>query len=396
MRSWTMSECGKAFVIVPMLLRCWLKPSHVRKSYLAGVTQELSARVQVELAPVDAIVFAFGRLAKCNSLISAFELNKHDCSTFHDQILETRRWALLLINAATDPTGRSNKGKRPTNKRRKRLSADPALTTTCDDIKASGTALSGQPLDRLNEIGENADHNAKLSTLPNFHIGIYFQRLMEKYGVVWNTNVLFGEDKHRFFKKIVLCTNHQKPERQLLVKEAISHTIKAALEGAFAHTHADVTSQLYRLDRHCPSFFNKYVSPIEIEANVDADADADANVDTFDDVDKAIAAMAHHIKPDACGRLKMAYLRRAQLSSKLSEVHHDGFHELMRPAMDAYGLKASYWGKEPLYWYEQCSYTSAATHKRETVHIGGYIKLTSGELALVRQIYTHAFKYERV
>ena len=92
----------------------------------------------------------------------------------------------------------------------------------------------------------------------------------------------------------------------------------------------------------------------------------------------------------------MAYLSRAELSSKLSEVYHPGFHLLMLPAMDAYGLSISHQGKKPLYWYERCLFTSLATSKRETFHIGDYIKLTSGELALIQQIYTHAFKYEGI
>lgn len=79
-----MSECGKASVIVPMLFRCWLRANHVRKSYLTGVTQELSNREPMGLAPVDAIVFGFERLAKNNSLISAFKLSQEDRSTFHD------------------------------------------------------------------------------------------------------------------------------------------------------------------------------------------------------------------------------------------------------------------------------------------------------------------------
>lgn len=51
--------------------------------------------------------------------------------------------------------------------------------------------------------------------------------------------------------------------------------------------------------------------------------------------------------------------------------------------MEAHGLNASHWGKEPLFWYEGCSFTSLATSKRVAFHVGDYMKLTSGELVLI-------------
>ncbi|MCJ1463693.1 hypothetical protein MMC07_002302 [Pseudocyphellaria aurata] len=216
------------------------------------------------------------------------------------------------------------------------------------------------------------------------YIGIHFERLLEEYGVLWNTNVLFGEDKHRFFKETVFSTNHRKPERQLLMKEAINFTIKATLDGAFLHTDMKVTSQLYHVQKHCPNLLKGYVSYLK--------AEADENADTVEDTKGAV----HHVQPAVQGRLKKAYLRRVKLSSKLLEVCHPGFRDLIRPAMDAYGMNASHWGREPLYWYEGFSFTFATTSKRVAFHIGEYVKLTSGEFALIRQIYTHVFPYENV
>ena len=43
--------------------------------------------------------------------------------------------------------------------------------------------------------------NGEADKLPNFHIGMHFERVMQEYGVLWNVNVLFGEDKHRFLRK---------------------------------------------------------------------------------------------------------------------------------------------------------------------------------------------------
>ena len=162
------------------------------------------------------------------------------------------------------------------------------------------------------------------------------------------------------------------------------------LQGAFAHINMNITLQLNRIQRYYPNLFNQYLSCFEVEA------EANVNADTVKDIKEAIAATAHYLNLDAWDQLKRAYLCRTKLSSKFLEVCHPGFHLLMPLAMDAYGLKASHWGKKSLYWYEYCSFISAVTFKWEIFHIGNYIKLTSGELALIQQIYTHAFKFKRV
>ena len=282
----------------------------------------------------------------------------------------------------------TERSKQPSTKRRK-VFPDPASTLLGNDTEISGVGQSSQPLDCVDGLKEDADQKPNVSTLFNFHIGIHFERLMEEYGVIWNTNVLFGEDKHRFFKKTVLCTNHRRPERQLLFKEAINFTIKAVLNDAFLHTDTKITSQLRILQKSCPQLLKEDVSVVG--------ADVDDNTDTIEDISNgSIAATAHHLQPAVRGRLRMAYLRRANLPSKVSAIGYPGFSVLMRPAMDAYGLNVSSLGKEPLYWYEGCLFTSSATSRRITFHIGDCIRFTSGELVLIRQIYTHAFRYENV
>ena len=319
---WSMSECEKASVIVLMLFWCWLQRRHMRKSFLAGLTRELSSHNPKGLTPIDAIVYGFGQLAKSNSLISAFELSKKGRTTFHVQIINARQWVMLLITAG-ELAALKKLTKQPTKKRR----------VFGNNMETSGISASSGRLGGVDKPGEDKDHKAKIRTLPNFRIAVHFKRLMEEYGVIWNNNVLFREDKHRFFKKTVLCTNHQKPERQLLLKEAINHTIKTGLHGAFLHTNSKITLQLYHLEKHCPHFLKGYAIP---------KAGANDNKDSVEDKIGTVAATPHHIQPAVRGQLTATYLRSAKLSLKFSDVCHPGFVDLMRPAMTAYGVKASH------------------------------------------------------
>ena len=256
-----------------------------------------------------------------------------------------------------------------------------------NNTETFGISTSSGHLGGVDKPGEDEDYKAKIRTLPNFHIAVHFQRLMEEYSVIWNNNVLFGENKHCFFKKIVLCTNHRKSEQQLLLKEAINHTIKTGLHGAFLHTDSQITLQLYHLEKHYLHFLKGYTVP---------KASTDDNKDSVEDKIRTVAATPHHIQPAVRGQLTATYLRSAKLSLKLSDMCHPGFVYFMRPAMTAYGVKASHWGKKPLYWYERCLFTSLATSKRIAYHVGNYIKFTSGKIVLIQHMYTHAFRYETV
>ena len=69
----------------------------------------------------------------------------------------------------------------------------------------------------------------------NFHIDIHFNRLMSEYEVLWNVNVLFDENKHRFFKQIVLFINYRKSKRQLLFKKIVKFIVKILIFNAFDH-----------------------------------------------------------------------------------------------------------------------------------------------------------------
>jgi hypothetical protein len=69
--------------------------------------------------------------------------------------------------------------------------------------------------------------------LPNLHTALHYPALAEEYAMPANLNVLIGEDKHRFFKKVVYTTNHQHPGRDLLQKENIRQTLRLLLANSF-------------------------------------------------------------------------------------------------------------------------------------------------------------------
>ena len=69
--------------------------------------------------------------------------------------------------------------------------------------------------------------------------------------------MLFDENKHRFFKRIVLSINHRKVEKQLFFKKAIKFTIKTFIFDVFDNTHTSITAQFRRLHILCSELFRR-------------------------------------------------------------------------------------------------------------------------------------------
>lgn len=156
--------------------------------------------------------------------------------------------------------------KRKEKRKRKRKGKRKETQLTKSDNIPSATISQSRSIsgDSLSEDSQNPSSQSRITTsavnsndeanqptievekdtdkLLNFHIGIHFERINNEIGVVWNGNVLWGENKHRFFKQAVLAKNHQKPERQLLTKECLLSTVKALMNESFLCTSMKITA----------------------------------------------------------------------------------------------------------------------------------------------------------
>ncbi|KAN0085068.1 hypothetical protein V8E54_001535, partial [Elaphomyces granulatus] len=80
------------------------------------------------------------------------------------------------------------------------------------------------------------------SKKPNVHIGLHYELVKDEYGLPSHIHVLIGEEKHRWFKKIVYHTNHSNVERSLLNRENVQQTVRLLLAHACQHSDPELTS----------------------------------------------------------------------------------------------------------------------------------------------------------
>ena len=120
MLSWSMSKCGHASIIIPILLHCWLKEHHLCQFYKDEL-QVVFTKEQpfLQLFDVDWVVFCFGRLAKSNLIISSFHLSAKDCRVFGDHMICACHCFLKLMHAAGNLKTTTEKGEKKEVRTRK-------------------------------------------------------------------------------------------------------------------------------------------------------------------------------------------------------------------------------------------------------------------------------------
>jgi hypothetical protein len=204
MSSWSMSECAKISIIIFVLLRCWLRSFHIRKVFETDLLKEFSLNDRRNaLISMNIIVSCFVKLIKSNWAIFFYELFEINRLTFNEQILNAKINILKLMNA-------ENKKFTLRDKISDKSRDDDMF---CDDTIDVSILKTSRSFYFISKAKRNEIKN-HLSFLSNYHIKIHFQRTMKEYNVLWNINVLFDEDKHRFFKQIVLIINNKKSKKQ--------------------------------------------------------------------------------------------------------------------------------------------------------------------------------------
>jgi len=122
----------------------------------------------------------------------------------------------------------------------------PYLTRTCASVPADGPAdeivpsLAKDP--NVEAEKKRALQYTNDSKKPNVHIGLHYELVKDEYGLPSHIHVLIGEEKHRWFKKIVYHTNHSNVERSLLNRENVQQTVRLLLAHAFQHSDPELTS----------------------------------------------------------------------------------------------------------------------------------------------------------
>lgn len=189
-----MSECVRASMIFPLILRQWsLTRFHIIREYYKSI---ITIDKLKEANVAKYIIWTFDLIAKFNCFISNINISKQDKETFEIQVIDARKIFASLMNCFKASRKKSQKFKKlkTFKKRRRRSNVDFATST-----KVSEENQNQVDLNEATQIDSSivAMFEDKMIALSNVHATLHFKTMMKKYDASWNINALASERMHK-------------------------------------------------------------------------------------------------------------------------------------------------------------------------------------------------------
>ena len=391
-KSWNMSECDRASVIIFIMLRCWFRNYHVRLDFQIDLQIAFFNLFHEFRATENFIVHALIKFVKSNLLISIIHLSTEERKNFEKNVFDVRTWFSNLMKAKQHCRliKKSTRKNRTVSKliiisRRSFF----FMTSSIDSMsKHFNMYDSSSQINTILEsnvsIKSNENEAEKLS---NFHIAVHFQKMMKEYDIVWNENVLFEEDKHKFFKKIVTIINHRDSVMQVMYKNNLINIIKYVLKDFFFHTDLKLFFQLIRLRFQCfllTAFENSFKMSLDFEFAIQNEK----NVLWF--------ASFTHLKSCVRNRLKTSYVQRRKFFMKITIQTSSLFLFMMRAAFESYDMRELMLKNKFLYWYEKFFFTDQVSNNWYTFYVKNAVQIETDEFVCLQHIFTHCLSMKEI
>ncbi|RYC58953.1 hypothetical protein CHU98_g7247 [Xylaria longipes] len=363
--SYDMSAHAQWSIIIPVLLRQWLKREHIKPGFF-----EQAEFFVIGTPVIDLVVTAFTKIVKSNVVLMGREISTEQRDNMA-KIIQTARYAfnqLAMIAAAS--VGRSQAGSRVGTPARG-VSATPGPA-------GPSTGVLGGESGVVVEAGRGLASQFTNDTLrPNVHIGMHYPIIANEYSLPVNVNTFTGENLHRWFKDRVFGSNYSNIEHVLLMKMNFQETLRLVLRGAFAYDDPELTAEMAELYQKCPSLFARVLSRAD-QMDIQDDSDYELDVSMSGDNMHANATVINRLP----GRELAKYRHDVNNGQLLplrsnSKVVHGIFRTHLRSAYYFdYGKGADYpsiFENKTIEWSRKFGFTHRESGDRFVFGCGQYV-----------------------
>ncbi|KAM7201547.1 hypothetical protein V8F20_004775 [Naviculisporaceae sp. PSN 640] len=290
--------------------------------------------------------------------------------------------------------------------------------TTGEDGETTDNASESTGTQTSRKLPRTADKYFRNSLRPNVHIGMHYWALRQEYGLVSQLHVLAEETYHRRLKAIAETLNGREPERFILERERITHTIRFILLHAFAYSDPALTDQMDRLMRTVPSLFEPLLHRQDklrmgLYQNSPWDEDQELEIEITEDP----TPIRLHLKPTVIGKLN-GYTIGKQTHPVCSWVPDDGaaegpieqrprtnlaeptlplskrsmsepFQRQLRAAYEReYGILTKSFFPGQVQYSDRVAF-SDSEHRRHVFRVGDFIRYHGKKFGIIDYIFVH-------
>jgi hypothetical protein len=190
--SYSLSDHARWSIIIPALLRHWLRETHIQPFFADQARQNGD--------PVNLIVATCAAIAKSNSVLMGRKISYTDRQNMDQIIRKARLMFSQLCNFASrsilaNPRSRvgSRAGSQVASVAASRSGS--ILLGQMEEVQQENNIITG--LEKEQGKATRAAQYLNDTMRPNIHIGVHYPQFAEEYALPKNLNVLSGEDFHR-------------------------------------------------------------------------------------------------------------------------------------------------------------------------------------------------------
>lgn len=308
--------------------------------------------------------------------------------TYKAELIEMRRVFQGLIEAGAQANAMNPRNKTaaaPAHPQQRR--GYRARSQSQQQPSPSPQPSSQQDTERIT--GGSIDLRRKTNR-PNVYTGLHYPAQIARWGTTFNNNSFVFEWKHLEAKDGITKTNHNIPERDLLVQQALAITVRLVLEGGYPEPeHEYITIQLRRLRKQNPKLFDNILPRSERtrfqqqqEDKLDSAIQIDPKPSTYTDLSTG-------------GSIKQYQVRDSMLlpTHTNEKYFNTAFQELLDEAYRLdYNKKNAVVAniKFPINWYDIFGFDNlAGTQHRIILHRGDFIKYRDSKIGQINQIFSY-------
>lgn len=194
-----MLEYARWSIVVPLLLRCWLREKHIR-IHLLNVLK-VPANVIANADPTNYIISQFAAAIRSNSVLISQTVSLYNRHQIADIVYGYCSQLQQLLSALAQSIAVD---------KRRILRRASSVASSVASSRAGSVALSeagsyvsqtdsrGRGRGRAAEQGKKAATYESYIKKPNIYVAIHYAATADEYRLPVNMNVLVGEDKHRY------------------------------------------------------------------------------------------------------------------------------------------------------------------------------------------------------
>jgi len=376
--SWSLSETGRAVILIPLILRCYGKNYWYKMPFIQNLSLHVGVHpcISSMSSPVSSLVLLFTHIARSISFTGAQTRNPISASQVHDLILECRRSCMLLIDCAEGTKSSYH-------------NAFPSLSDIEDDATKDGiwedSKVADEEATTVDEeasavIDENiseamdediGDEHAvqdcmfssgdvspppkpkpkptpkkgkrskmskwdKLRNLPNVHVGLHLADNVREYGYIMNGSVLAGELTHAKWKEMADMAAPPNIMAYLFSKDCMAQSLRLGLAGAWKLAFPSLLEPLEFIESRCGRLIASFLPRSERVDCADEEEDGYDKIYAHNDDQTAIRADVKGFKMALGLARQLGAVKVMNLSTLLAD---NRLSQLIRQSFQHYGVR---------------------------------------------------------